>query len=116
MSCATDRYSDTPDLHDWREWQSQEKPFPFLFHTCKKCPAVHIQGERFVSFDSDHVAPDYLNDRNATFAAAQQLGEAVIKAMRFWLFELCGEMKAHHATATQEAEAIVRSIGKWEDS
>lgn len=57
--------------------------------------------------------PDYPNDRNATFEAAQQLGEAVIKAMRFWLFELCGEMKAHHATAAQESEAILRSINKW---
>lgn len=57
--------------------------------------------------------PDYLNDRNATFAAAQQLGESVIKAMRFYLFTICGEMKAHHASADQESEAIVRALGKW---
>lgn len=57
--------------------------------------------------------PDYLNDRNATWAAAEQLGEATIKAMRFWLFTICGEMKAHHATAAQETEAILRFHGKW---
>lgn len=57
--------------------------------------------------------PDYLNDRNATWQAAEQLGEPVIKAMRFWLFKICGEMKAHHATAAQETEAILRVIGKW---
>lgn len=56
---------------------------------------------------------DYLNDRNATWAAAEQLGEATIKAMRFGLFWLCGEMKAHHATAAQETEAILRHHGKW---
>lgn len=59
--------------------------------------------------------PDYLNDRNAMWDAAEAAGEATIKAMRFWLFQICGEMKAHHATAAQEAEAFLRAKGKLVD-
>lgn len=57
--------------------------------------------------------PDYLNDRNAMWDAAESAGEATVKAMRFWLFTICGEMKAHHASAAQEAEAFLRAKGLW---
>jgi hypothetical protein len=42
-------------------------------------------------------------------------GEVVIKGMRYWLYEICGQTKSHHATATQRAEALLRTIEKWKD-
>lgn len=64
VSCAPDPYVDTPEFHEWREWQTQETPHPFSFRECSKCPALHIEGERFVSIPCDHEVPDYLNDFN----------------------------------------------------
>lgn len=57
--------------------------------------------------------PDYLNDLNAMHEAEEQAGLEVTKAMRFHLWEICGQMTAHHATAAQRAEAFLRAIGKW---
>jgi hypothetical protein len=60
--------------------------------------------------------PDYLNDLNAMHEAEEQAGEPVIKAMRACLWEMCGQMAAHHATAAQRAEAFLRSLNLWRES
>lgn len=57
--------------------------------------------------------PDYLNDLNAMHGAVKSQPASVMKAMRFWLFNLCDEMTAHEATAAQRAEAFLRTLGKW---
>lgn len=87
-------------------WHQIENSGPLNFPWSGYPPTVYIIGRK-------RQLPDYLGERNLTFDAAEQLGEATIKAMRFWLFEICGEMKAHHATAAQETEAILRHHGKW---
>lgn len=71
-------------------------------------------GMRGDSFRSVCV-PDYLNDLNAMQEAEEQAGLVIIKAMRFHLWEICGQMTAHHATAAQRAEAFLKAIGKWVD-
>jgi hypothetical protein len=35
--------------------------------------------------------------------------------MRGYLYEICDQMTAHHATAPQRCEALLRAIGKWRD-
>lgn len=59
--------------------------------------------------------PDYLHDLNAMNEAVSSQPYSVKKAMRYWLQTLCDEMTAHEATASQRAEAFLRTIGKWSD-
>jgi hypothetical protein len=59
--------------------------------------------------------PDYLHDLNAMHNAEWELGEPIIKAMRGLLWEICGQMTAHSATAAQRAEAFLKAIGNWTD-
>ena len=61
----------------------------------------------------EQLIPDYLHDMNAIYAAEEKAGPQVIEAMRFWLYEFCGQMHAHHATAAQRAEALLRAAGLW---
>jgi hypothetical protein len=65
--------------------------------------------------DNGHV-PDYLHDLNAMHDAETFGGAEVIKCMRFWLFRICDEMTAHHASAAQRAEALLRTLNLWIDN
>ena len=66
--------------------------------------------------------PDYLNDLNAMHEAECWM-MANKSLMTFW--EYAGRLKKHfqnlgddgyiHATASQRAEAFLRTLGKWED-
>jgi hypothetical protein len=66
--------------------------------------------------------PDYLNDLNAMHEAETVLsrGENYNQTGGFGryktaLAEVCDEQHPIDATATQRAEAFLRTIGKWED-
>lgn len=129
MSCADDPYMDTPELHhEWNEWKTQDKPFPFRFRKCKKCPAVHIEGEAFVQFDSDHVAPNY-NTLDAMHEAENILLNAQrryymlhlnathpLQPMNFLKHEEDVTMHVFllcNATAAQRREAFLKTLGLW---
>lgn len=60
-----------------------------------------------------HQLPDYLNDLNAMHDAAMLQPEAIRKAIRFYLYEITDQMSAHDATASQRAEAFLKSKGLW---
>jgi hypothetical protein len=76
-----------------------------------------------------HPLPDYLNDLNAMHEAEQVLtpkyqpakGESQWGEYLGWL-GFCGENKTREvyecvtATASQRAEAFLRTIGKWEEA
>ena len=57
--------------------------------------------------------PDYLNDLNAMYSAVMSCPEDEQKAMRAILWEICGQMKAHNATAHQRATAFLKALGLW---
>jgi hypothetical protein len=57
--------------------------------------------------------PDYSNDLNAMREAEWASGVETVKAMRFWLWQICDQMTAHSASAAQRAEAFLRATGKW---
>lgn len=78
--------------------------------------ALSMSPERFRDWKlyGKHV-PDYLNSLDAMHEVVKSQPEIVIKGMRFYLWEMCGQMKAHDATAAQRAEAFLKTIGKWVD-
>ena len=63
--------------------------------------------------------PDYLNDLNAMHEAEKVFLK--METLCFWetysnrLTTSLGCLDIFHATATQRAEAFLRTIGKWED-
>ena len=74
--------------------------------------------------------PDYLNDLNAMHEAwltcikhrITKGGEPMQQHWRHWLrfivtrdFEKVGYQSTSNATATQRAEAFLRTVGKWKD-
>jgi len=65
------------------------------------------------------VIPDYLNDLNAMHEAEKVFLK--METLCFWetysnrLTTSLGCLDIFHATATQRAEAFLRTIGKWED-
>ena len=63
------------------------------------------------------VIPDYLNDLNAMHEAEKVLTDDQFKLYSHWVEKLMPETGFRFllcATASQRAEAFVRSIGKWE--
>ena len=69
--------------------------------------------------------PDYLNDLNAMHEAEKVLGACWPTYCEHLLeivepeprtLEICHRWNLLHATATQRAEAFLRTIGKWEES
>lgn len=61
--------------------------------------------------------PDYCNDLNAMHEAEKTLTDDQFKWYTHWVEKLMPETKYRCylcATASQRAEAFVRSIGKWE--
>lgn len=73
----------------------------------------------FLSFRSP---PDYLNDLNAIHEAEERL---IADAHRGADYDFTVQLEnvvgyntfqKHHATASQRAEALLRTIGKWGDS
>ena len=65
----------------------------------------------------DQVAlPDYLNDLNAMHEAEMPLGEFESTVYYDTLIYITGSQRAAtFATASQRAEAFLKTIGKWED-
>ena len=75
-------------------------------------------------FDS---LPDFLNDLNAMHEAEKVLTPDTIPEYLCQLFDVATNGRSglypvaenylsHHATASQRAEAFLRTIGKWEES
>ena len=69
--------------------------------------------------------PNYLNDLNAMHEAEKVLGACWPTYCEHLLeivepeprtLEICHRWNLLHATATQRAEAFLRTIGKWEES
>ena len=69
--------------------------------------------------------PDYLNDLNAMHEAEKVLGACWPTYCEHLLeivepeprtLEICHRWNLLHATATQRAEAFLRTIGKWEEA
>jgi hypothetical protein len=62
--------------------------------------------------------PDYCNDLNAMHEAEKTLTDDQFKWYTHWVEKLMPETKYRCylcATASQRAEAFVRSLGKWEE-
>ena len=67
-----------------------------------------------VEYDCDACPlPDYINDLNAMHEAEKVLTTAQMTTMSQYLHRKLG-MLWGFATASQRAEAFVRTIGKWE--
>ena len=63
------------------------------------------------------VLPDYLCDLNAMHQAEKVLtGDQIDAYVTTLCLEVQPEPMLHHATATQRAEAFLRTIGKWEEA
>ena len=69
--------------------------------------------------------PNYLNDLNAMHEAEKMLGACWPTYCEHLLeivepeprtLEICHRWNLLHATATQRAEAFLRTIGKWEEA
>jgi len=115
--------------HSWPdEWRTQNQPSPFRFRVCTKCPALHIEGERFPSWDSDKVAPSY-NTLDAMHEAEKILTNA---QRRYYMLQLNAihplspmNFLAHkedvtmdvfhlcHTKAHQRREAFLKTLGRW---
>ncbi len=59
--------------------------------------------------------PDYYGDLNAVHAVAHELPDELQKAMRFYLWRICGQMHAHMADSHQFLEAYLRTIKRWKE-
>ena len=73
---------------------------------------------KVVSYLLEQTVPDYLNDLNAMHEAENVLVWRVAEKGCWseycdYLSDVCG-LDAFGATATQRAEAFLRTIGKWE--
>ena len=88
----------------------------------KACGYTHSGGcvEWCTNKDGVHdEPPDYLNDLNAMHEAEKVFLK--METLCFWetysnrLTTSLGCLDIFHATATQRAEAFLRTIGKWED-
>ena len=65
---------------------------------------------------AEHALPDYLNDLNAMHEAEMPLGEFESTVYYDTLIYITGSQRAAtFATASQRAEAFLKTIGKWED-
>lgn len=73
--------------------------------------------ESFILEEDKEIIPDYLNDLNAMHDAEQVLTSEQVTSYVYSL-ELMNERWATpaFATASQRAEAFLRTIGKWEES
>ena len=61
--------------------------------------------------------PNYLNDLNAMHDAEKVLNEKQEDIMNSTLWDIMdGRKYLWHSTASQRAEAFLRTIGKWEES
>lgn len=77
---------------------------------------THYTEHSFNPMDDEPLA-DYLNNLNAICDAAKTLDYEHLRMYHEWLYRLCGGWrKAVDATASQRAEAFLRTIGKWEES
>ena len=66
-----------------------------------------------------HPLPDYLNDLNAMHDAEKVLPAGQWDRYAQWLRELTSSNRRFliaRATASQRAEAFLRTIGKWEEA
>jgi hypothetical protein len=73
----------------------------------------------FTGFEKGELVfiPDYLNDLNAMHEAEKTLTYAQGGEMTLWIQRMtcAGYGPQLFATASQRAEAFLRTIGKWED-
>lgn len=61
------------------------------------------------AFRAEPLVPNYFTDLNAIHEAAMAMPASFRKSMRFHLYEICGQMLAHEATAEQRSEAFLRT-------
>ena len=94
---------------------------------CTKCKKQVPPGQ--VAYDEHHSdpddscgglcesSPDYLNDLNAMHDAEKVLNEKQEDIMNSTLWDIMdGRKYLWHATASQRAEAFLRTIGKWKEA
>ncbi len=58
--------------------------------------------------------PNYFGSLDAIHAATMLQTQAIRKAMRYFLYESCGQMEAHNAPSEDRAEALGKALKLWE--
>jgi hypothetical protein len=88
--------------------------------SCADCWVCPKRGAGYGAYEP----PNYLNDLNAMHDAEKVLGEKRIRSYAFTLaqvldtsptVDLDDQFLNIHATASQRAEAFLRTIGKWKE-
>ena len=81
-------------------------------HTAKGLDWLHVP-----SGNTAYNPPNYLNDLNAMHEAEKVLNEKQEDIMNSTLWDIMdGRKYLWHATASQRAEAFLRTIGKWKEA
>ena len=76
---------------------------------------------KIISYTVDQYVPDYCKDLNEMHGVEEGLTEKQQRFYQVWLMKIQkadyieGCWFAIHATASQRAEAFVRTIGKWKE-
>jgi hypothetical protein len=71
---------------------------------------------KIISYTVDQYVPDYCNDLNEMHEAVKMLNEKQEDIMNSTLWDIMdGRKYLWHSTASQQAEAFVRTIDKWKD-
>jgi hypothetical protein len=95
----------------WTEIKPQRATTGISDYPTGKLNGVRKDGSR------DYYVPNYLKDLNAMHEAEKVLNEKQDHIMNDTLWDMCeGRKYLWHATASQRAEAFLRTIGKWEES
>ena len=73
-----------------------------------------VVGQKYEGTKVELSVPDYLNDLNPWVDIERGLGQADREAYHEIVIMICQcPFEAIHATASQRAEAYLRTIGKW---
>ena len=101
---------------EWTEIKPQLATTGIRYYRTGKLCGVRKDGSR------DHFVPNYPFDLNAMHEAGKVLSRGVgyhqsggFGLYKTLLAEVCGEQHPIDATASQRAEAFLRTIGKWEE-
>lgn len=93
------------------------KELSFVFdrkHIIGDRPSFH--NGKIVSYIVDQYVPDYCNDLNAMHEAEKMLNEKQEDIMNSTLWDIMdGRKYLWHSTASQRAEAFLKTIGKWKE-
>ena len=95
----------------WTEIKPQRATTGISDYPTGKLNGVRKDGSR------DYYVPNYLKDLNAMHEAEKVLNEKQDHIMNDTLWDMCeGRKYLWHATASQRAEAFLRTIGKWKEA